>query len=189
MQLFNRDLAVYGRHAEIIRKLRASELYADNISIWVEAAFTGLYHGKKAEKDNSSPEETHLAGRTYFQSRSKLANMLFVFLQQEKKYQKRPLTTSEVFLIKDDTHDIGDMINELEEYALYGLEVLEKEFDSIINETNNEIVIGDLMLRNYHNTTEFEAIVEEESADFYLVESDSTAKSLFKEMRKQHGEK
>lgn len=180
MQLINRDFYITGKHAEIINKLKAIGLYTDNISIWIEGALIGMYFGEKSEPDSSKKHEARMSGRLYFQNRSDEEIILLTFLQHEKKFLNHPLSTSDIFLINPDTHEINDMINELSQYAFYGIEYLGREFEEIINETNTEIIMNYLVGGEYYSSESISSIVAEESASFYKDEIESSLASVLR---------
>lgn len=180
MQLINKDFHITGKHAEIIQSLRKIGLYPDNISIWIEGALTGLYYGRKSEPDSSKESYVDISGRLSFSNRRQLEEILLTYLQHEKKYLNRPLSTSEIFLLNPETHDLNDMINELSQYALYGIEHLGNEFKNILNETNNELILTELINNSYPSADSISTIVAEESSEFYVDQIDSDFSDILK---------
>lgn len=180
MQLINKDFHITGNHAEIMRRLEKTGLYPDFISIWIEAALIGLYYGRKSEPDSSKDSYLDINGRLSFSKRGRLEEILLTYLQHEKKYLNRPLSTSDIFLISPETHDLNDMINELSQYALYGIEHLGDEFQNILNEDNNEIILNELINNSYKTSDSISTIVAEESAEFYVDKIDSDFSDILK---------
>lgn len=159
MAIIKSDILIYGKHGKILRSLVETGLFDSGAEGFVVAAVTGLYHGNKSEPENTQDDEIQIS-RVYFQKRNGLENVLFTYLQHEKVYQKRPLTATEVFLYEDNVDEDTNLLEELKSYALYGLELLNTEYESIIGLSELEDVVEVIVDRNLKTKDELINSVE-----------------------------
>lgn|SRR5699024_4543439 len=163
MAIIKSDILLYGKHGKILRSLVDTGLFDSGAEGFVVAVTTGIYYGKKAEPENTQDDEIQVS-RVYFQKRRGLENVLFTLLQHEKVYQKRPLTATEVFLYEDYIDEDTNLLEELKSYALYGLEVLSKEYDSIIGLSELEDIVEAIVDEDLKTKDELNDYVQNDDA-------------------------
>jgi len=182
MSLINSDIKIYGKHGVILRSLEESSLFDSHAEGFVLAALIGLYHGRKAEPESTSDNETNVS-RVYFSRRPDLEIILFTYLQHEKLYQGRALRASEVFLYEEHIDDEVNLIEELKQYAYYGIEYLGKEYSQILSSTSTDTVIDSIIDENLLNPEALEEkVVEDEKYLFYKSFEDEDVSSELNEL-------
>lgn len=171
MALISSDIVLNGKHASIARALIENSVYQSGADLFVEAALTGIYFGKKSEIDLEINDRLEVS-RTYFQRRSQLENILFIFLQHEKVYQGRALTAAQVFNIDDSTVETKTLLEEIKAHALYGIEKIGKNYSTLLEKTSKELVIDVLLDENLTAPKLLSEKVEEDKKIFLKQETD-----------------
>lgn len=167
MAFIRSDFDLYGKHGRILRSLVDKNIFTSGADGFVKSALLGIYHGKKAEPEISQENKIEVS-RVYFESRQNIVDILFTFLQHEKVYQKKPLTTSEVFSYEENPNDYNQLIQDLKEYALYGLEVFDEKYQNIIDNASTEIVIEEIIDMDLLTTNELKKQVIKDEQELFV---------------------
>lgn len=167
MAFIRSDIMLYGKHGNILRSLTENGIFTSGADGFVKSALVGIYHGKKSEPENTQENKIEIS-RTYFDKRQSTEDILFTFLQHEKVYQKKPLKATEVFLYDESPDDDNQLIDELKEYALYGLEVLSDYYQSVLATTSTETVIQEIIDNELFTNEQLQnQVIEDEKDLFY----------------------
>ena len=168
MAYIRSDIVFFGRHGEILRTLTENRIFSSGADGFVKSALLGLYHGKKSEAETSVENKIEIS-RTYFYKRQNIDDLMFIFLQHEKLYQKKPLKVSEVFLYEDSSDDDNNyLFEEIKEYALYGLEVFAQKYKDLITNPSIERVIEEVIDINLLTTEQLKKqVINDEQGLFY----------------------
>lgn len=140
MAIITSDIIIKGRHATIVNNLIYNKVYREGYEVFIDACLLGIYHGKRSEMDTSTNDVVNIS-RTIWDKRADLENSLFVFLQHEKVLNNQPLETAEVFNINLNSVDERELLQELKEYAYYGIEQLAEEYSALGNDFKNDMLI------------------------------------------------
>lgn len=168
MAFIRSDIVFFGKHGEILRTLTENRIFSSGADGFVKSALLGLYHGKKSEAESSTDSKIEIS-RTYFDKRQNIEDLMFIFLQHEKLYQKKPLKVSEVFLYEDSVEDDNDnLIEEIKEYALYGLEMFAEKYQDMLTDPTPERVIEEIIDINLSTTEQLKnQVINDEQGLFY----------------------
>ena len=170
MAIINSDIIIRGKHARIVNCLIENKVYNEGFEVFIDSCFLGLYHGQRSDIDTSSNDKVEIS-RTIWERRRELENSLFVFLQHEKYLQHQPLDTAEVFNMNLNTVDTKTLLEELKEYAYFGIEKLEEMFNQLGSNTTVDSLIQ-FSEENIMKTTEEIDIVVDKYLDGLSEETD-----------------
>ncbi|WP_368644723.1 hypothetical protein AB4027_06340 [Alkalibacterium putridalgicola] len=130
MSIINTDIIIRGKHASIVNYLIDNNVYKEGYEVFIDACLLGIYHGTRSQMDTSSNDKVEIS-RTIWGKRADLENSLFVFLQHEKVLKNQPIETAEVFNMSLNSIDTRELLQELKEYAYYGIELLNKDYTGL----------------------------------------------------------
>lgn len=196
MSLINSDIIFDGELGAIMKNLVKEKVYNNNVEIFVEASLIGLYAGKTYEPINSEDTDTAIENRasisrTVFQKTegSKIAEILFAFLQHEKIYNDEAIPVQEVFIFSDDQEN-RELLKELKKYSNYGILEIGKKWEEFLDDNGNTPKTDIISEMDLLDTKELKNLVAEEQRNRISQDSEAEVQDLmklFKESRKNKG--
>lgn len=196
MSLINSDIIFDGELGAIMKNLVKEKVFNNNFEIFVEASLIGLYAGKTYEPINSEDTDTAIENRasisrTVFQRTegSKIAEILFTFLQHEKIYNDEAIPVQEVFIFSDDQEN-RELLKELKKYSNYGILEIGKKWEEFLDDNGNTPKTDIISEMDLLDTKELKNLVAEEQRNRISQDSEAEVQDLmklFKESRKNKG--
>ncbi|MDE1550020.1 hypothetical protein [Jeotgalibaca caeni] len=177
MAIIVSDIIINGKHASIARSLIDNDLYQNGAELFVEAALLGIYYGRQGEVDATTQDRLQVS-RTYFDRRTQLENILFIFLQHEKVYQRRALSAAEVFNINENTLELKPLVEELKAHALFGIEKLGERYSKLLIKVKPENVVDVLLDQEKISPEEIATKVTEDEKHFVKPQLDEEIEAI-----------
>lgn len=196
MSLINSDIIFDGELGAIMKNLVKEKVFNNNFEIFVEASLIGLYAGKTYEPINSEDTDTAIENRasisrTVFQRTegSRIAEILFAFLQHEKIYNDEAIPVQEVFIFSDDQEN-RELLKELKKYSNYGILEIGKKWEEFLDDNGNTPKTDIISEMDLLDTKELKNLVAEEQRNRISQDSEAEVQDLmklFKESRNNKG--